>query len=504
MEHEYGLIGGNIFHGELSPDQLFHMRPGARLRRLHDADRRAVPVLVGHARRRRRDRHPGVAVHPADPRRPPPGPAAAALADRARPPWVSRSIRAADPPGRARRRARPDDGSGCMLPAARVHATNASLAWERSNLFAGALGVRGTVGRARDAGSARRGRRRRRRGRARARRRRGAARVLQRLPAPRPRADAVRRDRRPARRSTARTTAGSTGSTARCCDTALRGARRLRLADAHGLTPVAVEEWHGWVMVNVTGSAPPLRRFVDGLEDRIAPYEPRATRRRRHPRLRARRQLEAGVENYHECYHCPRIHPELCGVSPPTSGENYDGHDGLWIGGWHGPATARRDDVAHRRQRRGDAAAASTSSPRRRVVYIGLLPEPADQPAPRLRDDPPARAAAPPTAPRSSASGCSIPAPPVGTTSTRRTRSTSGTSPTARTGPRARACSAGSRRAATGPGPFSERGRGQRLVSLDRPRLPRRPLPIPVSAPRDAGCRRGSLSPMPSRLAIAD
>ena len=27
MEHEYGLIGGNIFHGELSVEQLFHMRP---------------------------------------------------------------------------------------------------------------------------------------------------------------------------------------------------------------------------------------------------------------------------------------------------------------------------------------------------------------------------------------------------------------------------------------------------------------------------------------------
>jgi phytoene dehydrogenase-like protein len=27
MEHEYGLVGGNIFHGELSPDQMFHMRP---------------------------------------------------------------------------------------------------------------------------------------------------------------------------------------------------------------------------------------------------------------------------------------------------------------------------------------------------------------------------------------------------------------------------------------------------------------------------------------------
>jgi phytoene dehydrogenase-like protein len=27
MEHEYGLVGGNIFHGELTLNQLFHMRP---------------------------------------------------------------------------------------------------------------------------------------------------------------------------------------------------------------------------------------------------------------------------------------------------------------------------------------------------------------------------------------------------------------------------------------------------------------------------------------------
>jgi phytoene dehydrogenase-like protein len=29
LEHEYGLVGGNIFHGELSPSQLFHLRPAA-------------------------------------------------------------------------------------------------------------------------------------------------------------------------------------------------------------------------------------------------------------------------------------------------------------------------------------------------------------------------------------------------------------------------------------------------------------------------------------------
>lgn len=29
MEHEYGLVGGNIFHGELSASQIFHTRPAA-------------------------------------------------------------------------------------------------------------------------------------------------------------------------------------------------------------------------------------------------------------------------------------------------------------------------------------------------------------------------------------------------------------------------------------------------------------------------------------------
>ena len=36
MEHEYGLIGGNIFHGELSARAAVPHAPGARLRRLPD------------------------------------------------------------------------------------------------------------------------------------------------------------------------------------------------------------------------------------------------------------------------------------------------------------------------------------------------------------------------------------------------------------------------------------------------------------------------------------
>ena len=38
------------------------------------------------------------------------------------------------------------------------------------------------------------------------------------------------------------------------------------------------------------------------------------------------------AENYHECYHCPLIHPELCQVTPPDSGDNYD-LPGAWVGG---------------------------------------------------------------------------------------------------------------------------------------------------------------------------
>ena len=61
MEQEYGLIGGNIFHGELSLEQLFHMRPAPGLRRLPHPDRRALQRQLGHPRRRRGLRHPGLA-----------------------------------------------------------------------------------------------------------------------------------------------------------------------------------------------------------------------------------------------------------------------------------------------------------------------------------------------------------------------------------------------------------------------------------------------------------
>ena len=59
MEHEYGLIGGNIFHGELSLEQLFHMRPAPGYADYRTPIARALQRRLGDPRRRRRLRHPG-------------------------------------------------------------------------------------------------------------------------------------------------------------------------------------------------------------------------------------------------------------------------------------------------------------------------------------------------------------------------------------------------------------------------------------------------------------
>ena len=61
MEQEYGLIGGNIFHGELSRRAAVPHAAGARLRRLPHPDRGPLQRQLGDPRRRRRVRYPGLA-----------------------------------------------------------------------------------------------------------------------------------------------------------------------------------------------------------------------------------------------------------------------------------------------------------------------------------------------------------------------------------------------------------------------------------------------------------
>ena len=102
---------------------------------------------------------------------------------------------------------------------------------------------------------------------------------------------------------------------------------------AWGLIELPVEEWHGLIFVDGSGNAGPLADSLQSLDELIAPYEPERLVISGSHDYDSTANWKILTENYHECYHCPMIHPELCKVSPPKSGENYAA-DGTWIGGW--------------------------------------------------------------------------------------------------------------------------------------------------------------------------
>ena len=101
----------------------------------------------------------------------------------------------------------------------------------------------------------------------------------------------------------------------------------------YALRPVQVTEWRGYVFADPSGTAPPVAEYLGELDRLVNQHRPeRLAVRARHEYL-VRANWKVLVENYQECYHCPQIHPELCAVSPPDSGVNWD-LPGAWVGGW--------------------------------------------------------------------------------------------------------------------------------------------------------------------------
>ena len=111
----------------------------------------------------------------------------------------------------------------------------------------------------------------------------------------------------------------------------MRGVEGFEPAD-HALVEVPVADWQGWTFVNAAGGAPPFTGYLGGLAGLVEPYRPALLHRAASHTYRVAANWKVIVENYHECYHCPLIHPELCKVSPPASGQNWD-LPGAWVGG---------------------------------------------------------------------------------------------------------------------------------------------------------------------------
>ncbi|MBI3405698.1 MAG: aromatic ring-hydroxylating dioxygenase subunit alpha [Acidobacteria bacterium] len=140
----------------------------------------------------------------------------------------------------------------------------------------------------------------------------------------------------------------------------------------HSLVPVRTENWHGWIFLNTSGDAPPLAEYLGDLEDMVRSHEPERLR------VAVARTYEVNAnwklvhENYHECYHCTSIHPQLCRVSPPDSGDNYR-RNGAWVGGrmdlMDFAATMSLDGHSDGIFLRGLSA-----EQRRHLYYYGVLP----------------------------------------------------------------------------------------------------------------------------------
>jgi Rieske 2Fe-2S family protein len=108
-------------------------------------------------------------------------------------------------------------------------------------------------------------------------------------------------------------------------------------AAEHGLVELPVTVWGGWVFGHGvhpldSGQAPSFEEHLGELAGIVAPYHPEQLVVADRHAYEVAANWKTIAENYHECYHCPLIHPELCQVTPPDSGVNYT-LPGNWIGG---------------------------------------------------------------------------------------------------------------------------------------------------------------------------
>jgi Rieske 2Fe-2S family protein len=138
------------------------------------------------------------------------------------------------------------------------------------------------------------------------------------------------------------------------------------------LLELAAEVWHGWIFVNASGDAGPLVDHIGGFDAIVAPYQPERLVVGASHDYTLVANWKLAIENYHECYHCPAIHPELCRVSPPDSGDNYR-PEGLWAGGSM-TLVDGADTMSMTGASGGTYLRGITGPLRRKVEYVQLFP----------------------------------------------------------------------------------------------------------------------------------
>ncbi|MFL6069713.1 MAG: aromatic ring-hydroxylating oxygenase subunit alpha [Actinomycetes bacterium] len=100
----------------------------------------------------------------------------------------------------------------------------------------------------------------------------------------------------------------------------------------YSLVSLPVREWHGYVMANISGDAAPLEDAFVGIDRWLDPFDMAHLRVGDTHSYTLDANWKLIVENYHECFHCPTVHPELCVVADPDTGTTVLG-DGWYVGG---------------------------------------------------------------------------------------------------------------------------------------------------------------------------
>jgi glycine betaine catabolism A len=89
--------------------------------------------------------------------------------------------------------------------------------------------------------------------------------------------------------------------------------------DQLGLRELPLTEWAGFIFVNLDGSAPPLLQQLAEEPDsplRLERYGMEELRVGARTDYEVAANWKIVVENYHECLHCPTVHPELVRIVP--------------------------------------------------------------------------------------------------------------------------------------------------------------------------------------------
>ena len=158
-------------------------------------------------------------------------------------------------------------------------------------------------------------------------------------------------------------------------DGSLHHAPRTPVADRDdlGLVRVRSHEWGGWVFVNVDGEAADFAEYAGELIDLLANWqlEQLDVAVSHHYELAGNWKL--ACENYHECYHCPMIHPELCRVTVANSGDNYRDNPGAFVGGTMAVADGA-ETMSMDGRLVGSVRPGLTAEQRREVIYLNLFP----------------------------------------------------------------------------------------------------------------------------------